>query len=292
MVVERPSARRFSRLAIPVAAAVAVTGTVVGAAIAWPGSGSDSPRAATIATPLHATVQPSVAADRRQSVSRSARRVKLTAKPKTPAKQPVKTFVPGPVTGHLYMSAPLNVRTGPGDSYPVLDVLPTGTKVAVTGRTRATFSEIVENGRSRWVTADYLSKTEPGSTAGPATGGVLSSAPCASGSSVESGITSNAVALHRAVCAHFPQVTTYGGWRNDGEHSSGRAIDIMVGSDSGLGQQIADWARANASILHVSDVIWSQHIWTVQRGSEGWRAMPDRGSTTANHYDHVHVEVY
>jgi hypothetical protein len=39
-------------------------------------------------------------------------------------------------------------------------------------------------------------------------------------------------------------------------------------------------------------VIWSQHIWTVQRSSEGWRAMPDRGSTTANHYDHVHVSVY
>ena len=25
---------------------------------------------------------------------------------------------------------------------------------------------------------------------------------------------------------------------------------------------------------------------------EGWRGMSDRGSTTANHYDHVHVTVY
>jgi hypothetical protein len=25
------------------------------------------------------------------------------------------------------------------------------------------------------------------------------------------------------------------------------------------------------------------------RASEGWRYMEDRGSTTANHYDHVHV---
>jgi hypothetical protein len=39
-------------------------------------------------------------------------------------------------------------------------------------------------------------------------------------------------------------------------------------------------------------VIWSQQIWTVDRGSEGWRYMEDRGSTTANHYDHVHVTVY
>ncbi|MEP7157788.1 MAG: SH3 domain-containing protein, partial [Chloroflexota bacterium] len=37
---------------------------------------------------------------------------------------------------------------------------------------------------------------------------------------------------------------------------------------------------------------WSQRIWSVQRSSEGWRPMADRGSTTANHYDHVHVSVY
>ena len=28
------------------------------------------------------------------------------------------------------------------------------------------------------------------------------------------------------------------------------------------------------------------------RAGEGWRWQPDRGSTTANHYDHVHVSVY
>ncbi len=39
-------------------------------------------------------------------------------------------------------------------------------------------------------------------------------------------------------------------------------------------------------------MLWSRQIWTVQRNSEGWRAMKDRGSTTANHEDHVHVTVY
>ena len=33
-------------------------------------------------------------------------------------------------------------------------------------------------------------------------------------------------------------------------------------------------------------------IWSVERGGEGWRGMSDRGSTTANHYDHVHVTTY
>ena len=63
-------------------------------------------------------------------------------------------------------------------------------------------------------------------------------------------------------------------------------------SDSGTGQAVADWVRANASSLGIYDVIWAQHIWTPERASEGWRAMSDRGSTTANHYDHVHVAVY
>jgi hypothetical protein len=59
-----------------------------------------------------------------------------------------------------------------------------------------------------------------------------------------------------------------------------------------LGSAIADYVRAHAGELGVSEVIWAQRIWTVQRSSEGWRPMEDRGSTTANHYDHVHVSVY
>lgn len=64
----------------------------------------------------------------------------------------------------------------------------------------------------------------------------------------------------------------------------------MVSGD--YGQQIADWARANASELGIIEVIYEQKIWTTQRAGEGWRGMrPDRGSVSANHYDHVHVSV-
>ena len=65
----------------------------------------------------------------------------------------------------------------------------------------------------------------------------------------------------------------------------------MVPSST-LGSQIAAYVRANYKALGVSEVIWAQKIWTVQRSSEGWRPMSDRGSPTANHYDHVHVTVY
>ena len=92
------------------------------------------------------------------------------------------------------------------------------------------------------------------------------------------------------MCNAFPALSSLRRLRGHGEHVSGRAIDFMV-SDSGLGQAVADWARAHAAELNLYDVIWSQHIWTPQRSSEGWRSMSDRGSSTANHYDHVHISV-
>ena len=53
--------------------------------------------------------------------------------------------------------------------------------------------------------------------------------------------------------------------------------------------EIAEFVRANYAALGVNYVIYSQKIWSVERSGEGWRGMSDRGSTTANHYDHVHV---
>ena len=40
------------------------------------------------------------------------------------------------------------------------------------------------------------------------------------------------------------------------------------------------------------DVIHAQRIWTPDRAADGRRYLADRGSVTANHYDHVHVAVY
>ena len=115
-------------------------------------------------------------------------------------------------------------------------------------------------------------------------------APCPDGT-VENGLTSGAVYVYRSVCHAFPQITSYGGWDAHGEHSSGKALDIMT-SDVSLGNAIAEFLQAHASELHLYDILWRQHIWTPVRASEGWRLFADRGSATANHYDHVHVSVY
>jgi uncharacterized protein YraI len=194
------------------------------------------------------------------------------------------------VVGERFTTSPLNVRSTPGGA--VVAVVETGTAVATTDRTDGSWQQIRWEGRNAWVSGQYLSATKPApavTAAAPAPG--PSGAACSSGSGVESGLNANAIAVHRAVCGRYPQIGSYGGYRPDGSyHGSGRAIDIMVSGS--LGWDVANWLRANASSLGISEIIYSQQIWTVQRGGEGWRGMSDRGSATANHYDHVHVSVY
>jgi Bacterial SH3 domain len=290
-----PRRERLARLGVPALAAALVTGTVVGTAVAWPENPGKS-ATASLSHSLGSVDAEPLPGSRVEVISRSAPRVKLKAKPEkeTPPPAPEPTEVPASeISDHLFLTTDLNLWTGPGENYTLLDVLPTGTKVAVTGDVEGPWAEISYDGLSRWVNADYLAeeKPQPEEEAQARVAGGISDAPCPSGSSVESGLSSDAILVHRSVCATFPEVTAYGGLRSDGEHSQGLAIDIMI-PDSSTGDAIAEWVRANAGSLGVSEVIWSQQIWTVQRSSEGWRPMEDRGSTTANHYDHVHVTVY
>ncbi len=185
----------------------------------------------------------------------------------------------------LWTTAELNLWTQSGADAVQVGEIAASRQVLVTGRQAGDRVEIVVAGKSRWVTDGYLSEDKP-----LGVGAGLSMAPCPD-PGVESGLTSNAVYVYRSVCHAFPQITSYGGWDNHGEHSSGRALDIMT-SDVTLGTAIADFLRAHASELHIYDILWRQHIWTPVRAGEGWRLFASRGSATANHYDHVHVSVY
>jgi hypothetical protein len=248
----------------------------------------------------------------RTAVPEAPRTAKTSRAPKAPEQQPgaVATAagdvkVPrSRIVERLYLTADLNVWSGPGEQHTLLDMLATGTRVPVTGEVvDGQWAEISYEGLSRWVNAAYLSQDDPAAeveapesdteddTDVPGRGSGLSTAPCANGSEVESGLTADAIAVHRAVCALFPEVTSYGGLREDsGEHGEGRALDIMI--TGSVGDEIAEFVRANSGALGASEVIWEQQIWTVERSSEGWRPMDDRGSDTANHYDHVHVTVF
>ena len=190
----------------------------------------------------------------------------------------------------LWATTDLNLWTEPGKDAKNVGLLQEEKKVLVTGREGRGRVEIVWNGKSRWVTSGYLSDEKPEEEVAPDGSGGDVEAACTNGSSVPSGVSPNVVAVHEAVCANFPELTSYGTFRSDGEHSQGLAIDIMVSGDRGW--QVAEFVRAHYSELGVSYIMYSQRIWSVDRSGEGWRYVEDRGSTTANHYDHVHVTTY
>ncbi len=227
----------------------------------------------------------------------------------SPAPTPTPTPTPEPVdytavadsAGTRYATAAVNVRTGPGTGYDARMTIAAGADVAITGWAVEGWRQVVLSDRAGWIKESYLTTEKPAAPAPPtasrtesASGGGgsgFSSEPCADAAGIESGLTTRTRAVLRAVCAEFPKVDSYGGYRSDGGsyHSTGQAIDVMVSGE--YGWEIARWARANASALGIIEVIYSQQIWTAQRSGDGWRGMEDRGGVTANHYDHVHISV-
>ena len=228
--------------------------------------------------------------------ARATARADARARAKAAAEKPPLTVV-----DTMYTRVDLNVRTQNEVDARLIAVLNSGSTVAVTRTARGGWRYISYRGAGGWVKNQYLVQSKPRvkAVAKPMARAVVrrssgfSSAACSGGSAVERGLTPDAVRVHRAICARFPSVKSYGGVRADSlpEHPSGRALDAMI-PNRGTGWEIANYVRANAKRLGVSEVLFDRRIWTVQRGGEGWRTFPDRGSVTANHQDHVHVSVY
>jgi hypothetical protein len=115
-------------------------------------------------------------------------------------------------------------------------------------------------------------------------------------------ITPRMSAVKDEVDRRFGPFVTIGCYRpgSDGEHPLGRACDFMLSTGGvlpaaarvQLGYQVAAWAQANASRLGIMYVIYRQRIWDIRMASSGWVPMADRGSITANHFDHVHISVF
>jgi hypothetical protein len=86
-----------------------------------------------------------------------------------------------------------------------------------------------------------------------------------------SGLVPNAANLASYVRANYPGVLSIGGVRADRlpDHPSGRAIDIMVGGDTGLGNAIHADILSQAGNFGVSYTLWQ----------------------VAAHFDHIHVTV-
>lgn len=196
-----------------------------------------------------------------------------------------------PAVTVFYVVSAAYLRAQPSTTAKVLTTLGTGTQATANGDAANGWQPVTAGSTSGYVKTSLLSATAPTKKVASNAAAASSSYPaCASGSAVEAGLVANTILVHRAVCTTFPDVTAYNGLRGDGsEHASGKALDAMT--SGARGQQIAAWLQANYSKLGILEIIYQQKIWTTQRASEGWRAMPDRGSATANHYDHIHVLV-
>ncbi|MFI3102079.1 LysM peptidoglycan-binding domain-containing protein [Streptococcus suis] len=103
------------------------------------------------------------------------------------------------------------------------------------------------------------------------------------------------VAAFRAEVANAFGITSFSGYRpgDSGDHGKGLAIDFMVPQSSALGDQVAAYAVANLASKNINYIIWKQRFYAPYDSIYGpaytWNLMPDRGSITENHYDHVHV---
>ena len=138
-------------------------------------------------------------------------------------------------------------------------------------------------------TSAAASTSSSASTSAPAAPSAGGSTSTYAGAGAALGLGPAASAVYSAIRSTFG-ITNIGGYRPGGDdHGSGRAVDVMI-SSSGQGDAVAAYALANMGRLGISYVIWRQRIWLA--GSGGWRAMEDRGSITANHYDHVHISVH
>ena len=189
--------------------------------------------------------------------------------------------------GKLWTTGDLDLRVTPRAKSKTDGLVKSDKKIAVTGRREGAFAEVLLGKETRWVTAEYLSKEKEKPE--PEEAG-MSDQPCPDGSEIESALQPAAVKVYRSVCAAFPELTTYGGQDGHGEHVNGQAIDFMV-PNSDVGQRLADYLYANHAQFDLFDIIWAQSIWTIERSGEGFRSMEDRGSATANHFDHVHIMV-
>ncbi len=187
----------------------------------------------------------------------------------------------------LYTTGSLNLRKDPSKDAELLGQVEAATKVVATSMIEGKYRKVTVGEKEGWVLAANLSDETDDLAEG------ITMAKCSRGTAVERKLRPDTIKIYRSVCALFPGVNSYGGWRAGGRqfHKNGRALDIMLTprKESAMGWKIAKYLVANAKTFNIDHIIFEQKIWTPR--SPHWRGMSDRGSTTQNHFDHVHVAI-
>ncbi|WP_261147062.1 LysM peptidoglycan-binding domain-containing protein [Streptococcus mitis] len=165
--------------------------------------------------------------------------------------------------------------------------------------TTATSSEAKEVASSSEATA-VVSTYQPEETKTASTTYAAPAAPDYAGLAVakseNAGLQPQTAAFKEEIANLFG-ITSFSGYRpgDSGDHGKGLAIDFMVPEGSELGDKIAEYAIQNMASRGISYIIWKQRFYAPFDSKYGpantWNPMPDRGSVTENHYDHVHVSM-
>lgn len=204
--------------------------------------------------------------------------------------------VPGTptATGTVYVTVgTLNVRATSAADGEIVGTVSRGAALPTTGVTTSDRTQVIYLNAARWVYTPYVSTSKPADSSLVIPSGITTSG--------MSQLNANAKVVVSHVIATYPKITTIYGWRASSDyssdHPSGRAVDIMIpnwtqAAMADYGWVIAKDFAANAKKYRVNYVIYRQSIYNAAYPERGWRAMEDRGSNTANHYDHVHVSVF
>ena len=176
---------------------------------------------------------------------------------------------------------------------PTTTVEETTTTVEETTTTEATTEEVTE---AQSAPATYQAEPSQGASATYTAPAAPYYASIAASKSENAGLQPQTAAFKEEVANLFG-ITSFSGYRpgDSGDHGKGLAIDFMVPVSSALGDQIADYAIQNMASRGISYIIWKQRFYAPFDSKYGpaytWNPMPDRGSVTENHYDHVHVSM-
>ncbi|EJG89318.1 LysM peptidoglycan-binding domain-containing protein [Streptococcus infantis] len=166
--------------------------------------------------------------------------------------------------------------------------------VEETTTTEALVTETVAETQS--TPSTYQAEASQGSSATYAAPAAPDYASIAASKSENAGLQPQTAAFKEEIANLFG-ITSFSGYRpgDSGDHGKGLAIDFMVPVSSALGDQIADYAIQNMASRGISYIIWKQRFYAPYPSKYGpaytWNPMPDRGSITENHYDHVHVSM-
>ena len=176
---------------------------------------------------------------------------------------------------------------------PTTTVEETTTTVEETTTTEATTEAVTE---AQSAPATYQAEPSQGASATYTAPAAPDYANIAATKSENAGLQPQTAAFKEEVANLFG-ITSFSGYRpgDPGDHGKGLAIDFMVPVSSALGDQIADYAIQNMASRGINYIIWKQRFYAPFDSKYGpaytWNPMPDRGSVTENHYDHVHVSM-